>query len=87
MVIKGWRYVNAPVVVGEKFYIKRRKKIFEKVKSIMDFFPSYAKKKQSDFATAQRGGEKQAKIDLNLKSLKKTVPCQLLAVGKTNFTL
>ena len=32
------------MVVGEKFNIKKRKKIFEKVKSTIDTFPSYAEK-------------------------------------------
>jgi serine/threonine-protein kinase HipA len=32
------------MVVGEKFNIKRRKRIFENIKSVVDNFPEYAKR-------------------------------------------
>ena len=51
------------MVVGEKFNIKRRKKIFEKVKSIMDSFPSYAKKNKVSLRLRKEVEKNRPRID------------------------
>jgi len=51
------------MVVGEKFNIKRRKKIFEKVKSIMDSFPSFAKKNKVSLRLRKEVEKNRPRID------------------------